>query len=122
MSLVIAKQFGDIITILSDTMISDVNEPNDDVIPGQLKTLILTKFLSVSYSGLYKPALKIIRDIKNELNEFKSIEQLLERIVKDAQEYNDELEFIIATHDPNPKLFKISNNSIYKGSQNILDR
>ena len=63
MSLVMAMQFGDRICILSDSMISDSGANGQDIIPGQLKTIVLNKGASISYSGSTNKAISKIREI-----------------------------------------------------------
>jgi hypothetical protein len=114
MSLVIARQFGDRICILSDTMISDRNAPKDDVIPGQLKTIVLKDKISISYSGSVNPAIIKIREIRKQIYKEVSLDKILESLSKFTLEKNGEVDFIVASHVSTPSLYKIAIGQINK--------
>lgn len=112
MTLVMARQFGDRICILSDTMISSREAPKDDVIPGQLKTIVLNDTISISYSGSVNPAIMKIREIRKEIYKGVPLDRILETLSKFTLEKNGEVDFIVASHILTPSLYKIANGNI----------
>lgn len=116
MSLVMARQFGNRICILSDTMVSDSNATRDDVIPGQLKTIVLNKKLTIAYSGLVNKSIHKIRKIRGNIQNGISLESILQDLCEFSIEENNEVDFIIASHITEPTLMKIANGNTYDGS------
>ena len=72
MTLVIGRQFFNRLVILSDTMISDEASTGTNIIPGRLKSIVLSQDIAVSFSGLANQACGTIRrlygDVLNGLN------------------------------------------------------
>ena len=115
MSLVMAMQFGDRTCILSDSMISDTNTTDHDVIPGQLKTIVLNKEVSVSYSGSTNKAISKIREIRMDLSKRIYFEEILESLSEFTADENGEVGFIVSSHMGIPKLYKIADGQIHYG-------
>lgn len=114
MTLVMARQFGDRICILSDSMISDRDAPRDSVIPGQLKTIVLNDRISISYSGSVNEAVHKIREIRREMFKGVSLDKILDPLAKFTLDKNGKVDFIVASHISTPRLYKIANGKIYK--------
>ena len=115
MSLVMAMQFGDRICILSDSMISSSASVDDEVIPGQLKTVVLNKEIAVSYSGPADKAVGKIREIRNDLTERVYFEEVLESLSEFTRNEGESVDFIISSHISIPKLYKIAGGEIHYG-------
>lgn len=115
MSLVMAMQFGDRICILSDSMISDSASIDDEVIPGQLKTVVLNKELAVSYSGPADKAVGKIREIRQDLAKRVYFEEVLESLSEFTKNEGEGVDFILSSHISIPKLYKIAGGEIHYG-------
>ena len=63
MTIVVAKKLDERIVDMSDTMISDLNEPKNNVIPGRLKSMVINNWLTISYANLSIQAIDAIRKI-----------------------------------------------------------
>lgn len=114
MTIVAAKRFGNRIIVLSDTMISDVGARADNIIPGRLKSIVLSKTLTVSYAGLSCQALDAIRVIYRSPPD--SVRVVIEFLAAKTAEFTGELDFLVCTHTPCAELFKISNGRVYTGA------
>ncbi len=110
-----AMQFGDRTCILSDSMISDTNTTDNNVIPGQLKTIVLNKEVSVSYSGSTNKAISRIREIRTDLSKRIYFEEILESLSEFTADENGEVGFIVSSHMGIPKLYKIADGQIHYG-------
>ena len=115
MSLVMAMQFGDRICILSDSMISGSASIDDEVIPGQLKTVVLSKELAVSYSGPADKAVGKIREIRQDLAKRVYFEEVLESLTEFTKNEGEGVDFILSSHISIPKLYKIAGGEIHYG-------
>ncbi len=115
MSLVMAMQFGDRICILSDSMVSDPNTTVDDVIPGRLKTIVLNKEVSISYSGQTNKAISKIRDVRTDLSNRVYFDEVLESLTEFTAEEKGDVGFIVSSHMGIPKLYKITEGQIHYG-------
>jgi len=110
-----AMQFGDRICILSDSMISSSASVDDEVIPGQLKTVVLNKEIAVSYSGPADKAVGKIREVRNDLTERVYFEEVLESLSEFTRNEGENVDFIISSHISIPKLYKIAGGEIHYG-------
>ena len=110
-----AMQFGDRTCILSDSMISDTNSTDNNVIPGQLKTIVLNKEVSISYSGSTNKAISKIREIRTDLSKRIYFEEILESLSEFTTDENGEVGFIVSSHMGIPKLYKIADGQIHYG-------
>lgn len=115
MSLVMAMQFGDRTCILSDSMISDTDTTDNNVIPGQLKTIVLNKEVAISYSGSTNKAISKIREIRTDLSKRIYFEEILESLNEFTMDENGEVGFIVSSHMGIPKLYKIADGQIHYG-------
>jgi hypothetical protein len=134
MTLVVGQQFRDRLIVLSDTMITDPSSARSNIIPGQLKTVILCTNLCVSFAGRVGPALSAIRRIQPNLTKEGNIEVILD-ILRAETARNEDIEFLVASRIPHPALYAIKAGQKYFGSdrywlgdgrgasklQNILD-
>jgi len=110
-----AMQFGDRICILSDSMISDSNTTDHNVIPGQLKTIVLSKEVSISYSGSANKAIYKIREIRKDLTKRIYFEEILESLTEFTGDEKGDVDFIVSSHVGIPKLYKIADGQIHYG-------
>jgi hypothetical protein len=105
MTLVMARQWGDRIVMLSDTMISDRNAPRSDIIPGQLKVIVLTRKLSVAYAGRANKALHTIREARRAACQGADLPDVLECLCQATS--SGDVDFLVASHHEDPVLCKI---------------
>lgn len=115
MSLVMAMQFGDRICILSDSMITDAGTTVQEIIPGQLKTIVLNEGVSISYSGSTNKAIAKIREIRRDLSERIYFDEVLESLTEYTSGENVDVDFLVSSHVGIPKLYKISGGQIHYG-------
>lgn len=113
MTLAVAGVFGERIPMLSDTMLSGRALSRSDIIPGQLKSIVLNESISVSYSGTMKHALGVMRVAKKRLQRGASLGGLLDQL---AEASNDGLDFIVAAHRPEATLYHVGEGRIVAGS------
>jgi hypothetical protein len=116
MTLVVGEQFGNRLVVLSDTMIADSSSVRSNIIPGQLKTVVLSTKLSVSFAGRVSPGLGVIRTLRSQLADNFDIEMVLESLCTETLTHNGEVEFLVASRIPSPALYKISNGQKFSGS------
>jgi hypothetical protein len=105
MTLIVARKFGDRMIVASETMISDQNAWRADIIPGALKTVILTLDLSVSYAGDMEWAMMAIRQVSRTPAMMVDKQALLQHLQQFT--INDRCEFIVAFHAAGSHLRKI---------------
>ena len=116
MTLVVARQFGDRIIVLSDTMISDPDACGSSVIPGRLKSVIVSNEMAISYAGLTNQAIDIIRDARSSFLNKKDLSEIITILVTGTQRYRGLVDFIVATHMPTPALHKVADGQVSSGS------
>src|SRR5882672_6324333 len=117
MTLAVARIFGDRIAMLSDTMLSGRGMTRPDTIPGQLKSVVLSYTVSVSYCGTVEYALDVIRKARQRLEAGAALDLVLNGFVEASADGNF-VEFIVAAHNPNPVLYLIREGHVASG----LDR
>lgn len=98
MTVVLAKQFGDVISIVADTMISDRDHGREDAFPGRLKIIPLAPDLTVAYAGHADPARHAIRGLFND--GVTDAIQALETLRKFTASKDHDVEFLVASHQP----------------------
>ncbi|MFI5323486.1 MAG: hypothetical protein ACHQ6U_08140 [Thermodesulfobacteriota bacterium] len=91
------------------------NTTDNDVIPGQLKTIVLNKKVSISYSGTSNKAIYKIREIRKDLMKRVYIEEILESLAEFTGEEKEGVDFIVSSHMGIPKLYKIAEGQIHYG-------
>jgi hypothetical protein len=111
MTTAIGKRFGDRIVIASDTMISDPREGRPSIIPGRLKTLVLSSQVSVSYAGRVVQAVDAVKRAKDKLPSISTFLSDLKELTS-----GDMAEFLVASHIAGPQLLKVAHDRIYEGS------
>ncbi|MBP0904331.1 hypothetical protein ACFSKN_18800 [Mariniflexile gromovii] len=117
MTLIIAKIVNDDIQIISDTKITDVFLGSQNPLLGQLKTVLLNPYISISFSGLPDYVNDVLEPFyKSEFPDFNSILVVNSILIK-CLEINRKSEnltnFIICyLHQNKPKIFRISNYQI----------
>ncbi|HTH27702.1 MAG TPA: hypothetical protein VL918_04470 [Sphingobium sp.] len=109
MTFVLARKFGERIVILSDTMITHhPDQRKNDVIPGQLKSVVLSLNMSVAFCGSVVTALDTIRSCKNRIQQGHGREYVVS-IIREASLSG--CDFILASHIDGAKLIKIVEGS-----------
>jgi hypothetical protein len=116
MTLIVGEQFGDRLVVLSDTMITDISSIRSNIVPGQLKTIVINTNLSVSFAGRVGLALAAIRSLRSGLTEEFDIDMVLESFRTKTLAHHGEVEFLVASRIPFPRFYKISNGQKYFGS------
>jgi hypothetical protein len=115
MTIVVAMKFDERIIVMSDTMISDPTDRADNIFPGRLKSIVINKWLTISYAGLSDQAIHIIRGIKKLSNI--STELVVNILVEASRKHGDDLDFILCSHENAARLIKISNGEIFEGAE-----
>ena len=127
MTFVVAQKFGERIVILSDTMITHhPDQRKNDVIPGQLKSIVLNLDMSVAFCGNVVPALDAIRESKERIRQGGSLEDVIGILHAGSLKGCD---FILASHVRGASLVKIADGSVsapqdvhWLGNRSILAR
>lgn len=106
MTIVIARQFGEAIVILSDTEISDTHSVRGNAIPGRLKAIILNDGLSVAYAGHSDPALHAIRQVPTLFCE-RGLDAVLQHLGQVTNTQGLDIDFVVASHHPTAEIRRI---------------
>lgn len=112
MTLIVGRITQGGVLVDSDSRITDPNivSNKNNIFSGILKTIILNPFISVSYAGGVETAQKAIEELYNlkkiEINIIKSL------LLKINIESKNETDFLIASLENQPILYKISNGII----------
>lgn len=114
MTLVAAAQFGERITIMADTAITDPNSHKPNIIPGRLKAVVIGSHVSVAYAGRSAAGTDAVREARKKLQSSGDVEKVIQGLCSITEE--DDCDFILASHLRGPELRKISSGSI-SGSQ-----
>jgi hypothetical protein len=106
MTVVIAKCFGQTISVLSDTMISDANLGRQNAIPGRLKSIVLDRSVTVAYAGHSDPALYAIRQARALLKtgDLSSVVEFLRQVSSNG---DADIDFLLVAHAPHADLRRI---------------
>ncbi len=114
MTIVLARKFDQRIIVLSDTMISDQEALGHNIFPGRLKSIVVNKWLTVSYAGLSVQAMDIIRSLRtiSDLTTNDAVAILL----RANEHHEDAIEFILCSHEEHSRLLKISASTASEGS------
>lgn len=114
MTLVVANRFGNRIVVLSDTMISNRDALRANAIPGRLKSIVLSKNLTISYAGLSSQANDVIRKIARHLPQ--SIDQIVRTLCEASSRHAPNLDFILCAHENgNSRLARIFEGQVQEG-------
>lgn len=116
MTLIMARQLGDRIIMHSDSMISDPNAPRSDIIPGQLKAIVLTPQLSVAYAGLVQKALPTIREARRMARQGTTLRDVVEYLRQATIAHSGAVDFLVAAHYDEPVLYKIWRGNLASGA------
>lgn len=109
MTIVVARKFGDRILMFSDTMISQPGM-KPDIIPGQIKSVVLNLQISMGFSGRLVACLDAARRAKKSLESDGRLSNVID--ILRSYSKNDDCDFIIASHQNGPEIFKIKNDKI----------
>jgi hypothetical protein len=116
MTVAIARKFGERIIVISDTMtFNETSAPQNNIIPGQLKSIVINKALSVTYSGSVPRCLDAIRNAKILFDDKHCLEGVI-ALLRDVavQNYSTEFgcEFMVTSHLPSARMCKIWKDGI----------
>lgn len=119
MTLVVGRIVQGRIRIDSDSKITDpkIVDNRNNIFSGLLKTIILNPNISVSYSGGVETAQKAIEELYK-LNSF-DINSVKSLLLKINTENNYETDFLIASLENQPLLYKISNGKIEPSNSSL---
>lgn len=98
MTFVAAKRFGDRILILGDTMVSDLTGTRHDVIPGQLKIVVISTTLTIAFAGLVHQALDAIRMARRYHISGSPPAEIEQKLANATALYEGQIEFLVASH------------------------
>ncbi len=117
MTLVIAKIVEDNIQIISDTKISDIYLGSQNPLLGQLKTILLNPYISISFSGLPDYVQEVLEPFyKNEYPNFNSIlvvNSILIKCLEVNRKSDNRTNFIVCVmHQNQPKIYRVSNSQV----------
>ncbi|MDO8411737.1 MAG: hypothetical protein Q7S93_16920 [Phenylobacterium sp.] len=104
MTFVIARRFGDRIIMAADTMITDQQTGKSDVIPGQLKAIILNNRVSMAYAGWSEVGLQAARAAKGILDAGGEVDDVRASLLAAT---GRDTEFILISHMAAPSLDRI---------------
>lgn len=104
MTFVIARRFGDRIIMAADTMITDQQTGRSDVIPGQLKAIILNNRVSMAYAGWSEVGLQAARAAKGILDSGGEVDDVRASLLAAT---GRDTEFILISHMAAPSLDRI---------------
>jgi hypothetical protein len=116
MTLVAAFRSMGRIVVLSDTMISDEGaHPTRNRFPGRLKSIVLNRWLTVSYAGLSLQAIDVIRRLKSTAPT--TTDLAVEYLREAAVGLKSEVDFLVCSHErPDaPRLMRISGSQVSEG-------
>jgi hypothetical protein len=116
MTLVSALKMRERIVVMSDTAISNRDAVRSNIIPGRLKSIVLSTKMTVSYAGLSSQALDVIRRLRRE--QVDDDETAISYLLSTCKEYPGEIDFIYCSHDKfgRSRLVKITSEGTFEGS------
>ncbi len=114
MTIVAAMKFADRICVMSDTMITDEGSARNNIIPGRLKSIVINRWLTVSYAGLSTQAIDSVRLLHKAKNI--STNLALEHLAQVSFDHYGALDFILCSHETTPRIVKISNGQVFEGA------
>lgn len=109
MTIVVARRFGERICVLADTMISDPNQPRPNIIPGQLKAIVISLTISIAYAGSVVLGIKAARDCRSAVLKGAGLAEII-GILRGHSE-DGHCEFLVASHESGAQIFKIRNGA-----------
>lgn len=109
MTLIVARIYGEKILILSDTKVSDPFTIRRSPLEGVLKVILPNPHLAIAYAGVIAFAESAIkRTLHFDSIPIGDVISLLEKVNKES---NEQTEFVVASLQGNPRLYKISGGS-----------
>lgn len=117
MTIVVAQQFGDRIVIMADTMVTRNGSilrstKGAEVLPGNLKIVVLSLSLTVAYAGVVDDALKALRHVRS--GESLAIDDVIPILVSASR--GGDTDFIVSGRtDQGSRLVKIANGRTSEG-------
>ena len=115
MTLVAAFRSLDRIISMSDTLISNRDSPRPNAVPGRLKSVVVNRWLTISYAGLSSQALDCIRIIR--ATRGLTTNQAISLLSAFSTAHNGDVEFIVCSHEEHgtPRLVKIHHELVSEG-------
>jgi hypothetical protein len=116
MTLISALKMGARIVVMSDTAVSNRDAVRPNIIPGRLKSIILSTRMTVSYAGLSAPALDAIRYLHR--NKVDDDEEAIAYLLSTCERFAGEIDFIFCSHHKSggSRLAKITSGGKSEGS------
>ncbi len=114
-TIAIGNRFGDRIVLMSDTMVSDRTAVRPNLIPGVLKTIVLSTSCSVAFAGLVSQGIDSIRTLRHQFARGIALRDAEEFLRAETLRLNNKVEFLIASHMPDARLAKVSGGAVSAG-------
>lgn len=115
MTIAISSRFGERIVTVSDTVILDPNAAGPNALPGRLKSVVLNDRVTVTYAGLANQALTAIRQAWRALGKGATVADVEELLRSATDTYGGHVDFLVASHIPEPRLTKIAGGQVFCG-------
>lgn len=131
MTIVVAQRFGDRIMLLCDTMVSDSQTGRDSIVPGRLKSVVLSATISVGYAGFANQCIDAVRQAFRMIQGGCDKSAILSHFVSASASQPGRLsnDYIVASHCDGAELFLIKNGRLSKidrpifvGEPTVFDR
>lgn len=116
MTIAIARRFGERICILADTMITDRDQPRADIIPGQLKAIVISLQISIAYAGRVAIGIQAARICRVAVMKGGGIAEVIEILKKHSEA--GLCEFLVVSHERGAEIFKVK-AGIQSGAQEV---
>tara|TARA_R110002049_G_scaffold220562_1_gene392108 strand:- start:550 stop:1482 length:933 start_codon:yes stop_codon:yes gene_type:complete len=121
MTIGIGRKFGRRMVLATDTMIIDNNTGRADSIPGRLKAIILSPYVSIAYAGHADPAIFTIRRAHQSLLETGNVREAAKILIEASSRTDVDVEFILAFHeDGRPFMHKVTAQGISDDLENCF--
>ncbi len=114
MTIVAAMRFYERICVMSDTMISFEGSTRNNIIPGRLKSIVVNEWLTISYAGLSTQAIDAVRALYR-CNSI-TTDSVVQCLVETSTKYQNQLDFIVCSHESGARLIKIANGVVSEGA------
>jgi hypothetical protein len=103
------------IVVMSDTMISNADAPRPNRIPGRLKSVVINRWLTVSYAGLSAQALDAIRMVARDQR--LTTDATVTKLCDEARRLSGKVDFLVCSHEEeeHPRLVKIADGKVFEG-------
>lgn len=120
MTLVIARQFGERIIVVSDTMVSNVDAPRPSIIPGELKSIVVHRYTSIAFAGSVNISIDAIKRARKALGESGGLQSAVAILQETSEKFRNTdyvCDFILTTHLGGAKIYQICNGVVQQPSE-----